>query len=147
MSLLDSQRLYLEEADIQHLDAWYDAMKDGYAEAVKWLHWPERMPDKEEVGRELLSWEVDAQSAHKRRFFIFTKENNQLIGMIGFGKRPDPDEVYVFYYVRGSQRKKGYMKEMIKQFINWIHSHWNIPCVVVKAEADNIASATIVRGL
>ena len=147
MRLLESERLYLETANIKHLDAWYDAMTDGYNEGARWLKWPERIPKKEEVGREMLAWEDEAHSAQKRRFFIFTKENPQLIGMIGFGKREVADEVYVFYYIRGSHRKKGYMKEMLKQFIKWIHSHWNIPCVVVKAEVDNIASATIVRGL
>ena len=147
MSLLESERLYLETANIKHLDAWCDAMTDGYKEGCKWLKWPERVPEKEDVGRELMGWEAEAQRAQKRRFFIFTKENSQLIGMIGFGKREVADEVYVFYYIRGSQRKKGYMKEMLKQFIKWIHSHWDIPCVVVKAEVDNIASVTLVRGL
>lgn len=123
MRVLETQRLYLEKAGVEHLDAWYDAMRDGYAEGVKWLNWSEAVPSRDEVKENIEQWLQECASGYYRSFFIFKKESNQLIGLIGFYKDGKPDQAQLSYYMRKSDRNKGYMTEMVNAFVTWIQEN------------------------
>ena len=142
---LETERLYLEKADVRHLDAWYEAMIDGYEDGVKWLKWSEKVPSKDAVRENIEQWIQECASGYYRRFFIFKKEKNQLIGVIGFYKDGKPDQVQLSYYMRQSERNKGYMTEMVNAVVTWVQEKWRISKVIIRSEKNNIASVAIIR--
>ncbi|MFJ7738918.1 GNAT family N-acetyltransferase [Lysinibacillus sp. NPDC097287] len=81
-------------------------------------------------------------------WFVIKKENNTIIGDIGFkGKASSEGIVEVGYGIVPAAQGKGYATEAVKEIIQWAFSHGNVNKVVAECKDNNFASIRILEKL
>lgn len=87
----------------------------------------------------LLGWGV---------WLVIDKENNTIIGDIGFKGKPDADHtVEVGYGIAPSAQNKGYATEAVNAIIKWAFSFNHVNKIVAECLVDNIPSIRVLEKL
>lgn len=81
-------------------------------------------------------------------WLVIIKENNMIIGDIGFKGKPNSDNtVEVGYGIIASAQNKGYATEAVNEIINWAFTNENVDKVVAECLLDNIPSIKVLKKL
>lgn len=81
-------------------------------------------------------------------WLVITKENNTIIGDIGFKGKPNSENtVEVGYGIIPSAQNKGYATEAVKEIIHWAFTHDQVDKVVAECLHDNIPSIKVLEKL
>lgn len=87
----------------------------------------------------LLGWGV---------WLVINKENNTIIGDIGFKGKPDSEiTVEVGYGIVLSARNKGFATEAVNEIIQWAFSSGSVKKIVAECLIDNISSIKVLEKL
>lgn len=87
----------------------------------------------------LLGWGV---------WLVINKENNAIIGDIGFKGKPDLEStVEIGYGIAPSARNKGFATEGVNEIIKWAFSSGNVKRIVAECLIDNISSIKVLEKL
>ncbi|MGP4041003.1 GNAT family N-acetyltransferase [Gracilibacillus sp. D59] len=87
----------------------------------------------------LLGWGV---------WFVIDKENDTVIGDIGFKGKPNSGSIIeVGYGIVPSVQGKGYATEAVKKIIQWAFSFRNINKVIAECQVDNLPSTRVLEKL
>lgn len=79
-------------------------------------------------------------------WFIVEKEQNIVIGSIGFKAKPDKDGVVeIGFGIDPSFRRNGYATEAVKVFTGWALSQNDIQKVTAECEPDNKSSIKVLE--
>ena len=77
-------------------------------------------------------------------WFIVEKEQNIIIGSIGFKAEPDKDGIVeIGFGIDPAFRQKGYATEAVKRFTDWALSQNDIQKVIAECEPDNKPSVRV----
>ena len=77
-------------------------------------------------------------------WFIVEKEQNVIIGSIGFKAKLDKNgTIEIGFGIDSAFRQKGYATEAVREIINWAFSRDDIQKVVAECEPDNKPSARV----
>ncbi|GIN41358.1 GNAT family N-acetyltransferase [Heyndrickxia oleronia] len=81
-------------------------------------------------------------------WLVIIKENNTIIGDIGFKGKPNSENtVEVGYGIIPSAQNKGYATEAVKEIINWAFTNDDVDRVVAECLHDNIPSIKVLEKL
>lgn len=81
-------------------------------------------------------------------WLVINKENNTIIGDIGFKGKPNSENtVEVGYGIIPSAQNKGYATEAVKEIINWAFTNDDVDKVVAECLHDNIPSIKVLEKL
>lgn len=81
-------------------------------------------------------------------WFVIDKENNTVIGDMGFkGKPNSQNTVEIGYGIVPSEQGKGYATEAAMKLIQWAFSFENVDKVVAECFLDNIPSRRVLEKL
>ncbi|MBU5213233.1 GNAT family N-acetyltransferase [Heyndrickxia oleronia] len=81
-------------------------------------------------------------------WLVINKENNTIIGDIGFKGKPNLENtVEVGYGIIPSAQNKGYATEAVKEIINWAFTNDDVDKVVAECLHDNIPSIKVLEKL
>jgi ribosomal-protein-alanine N-acetyltransferase len=81
-------------------------------------------------------------------WLVINKENNKIIGDIGFKGKPDSEStVEVGYGMAPSARNKGFATEAVKELIKWAFTSGNVKKIVAECLTDNISSIKVLEKL
>ncbi|WP_342539954.1 GNAT family N-acetyltransferase [Heyndrickxia sp. FSL K6-6286] len=81
-------------------------------------------------------------------WLVIIKENNTIIGDIGFKGKPNSENtVEVGYGIIPSAQNKGYATEAVKEIINWAFTNDDVDRVVAECLHDNIPSIKVIEKL
>ncbi|MCI1591232.1 GNAT family N-acetyltransferase [Heyndrickxia oleronia] len=81
-------------------------------------------------------------------WLVIIKENNTIIGDIGFKGKPNSENtVEVGYGIIPSAQNKGYATESVKEIINWAFTNDDVDRVVAECLHDNIPSIKVLEKL
>lgn len=81
-------------------------------------------------------------------WLVITKENNTIIGDIGFKGKPNSENtVEVGYGIIPSAQNKGYATEAVNEIINWAFTNDDVNKVVAECLHDNIPSIKVLEKL
>jgi ribosomal-protein-alanine N-acetyltransferase len=87
----------------------------------------------------LLGWGV---------WLVINKENNALIGDIGFKGKPDSENIVeVGYGIIPTAQNKGFATEAVNEILNWAFSSGNVKKIVAECLIDNITSIRVLEKL
>jgi ribosomal-protein-alanine N-acetyltransferase len=87
-----------------------------------------------------------ADMAGRLCWFIIEKEQNIVIGSIGFKTRPDKNGVIeIGFGIAPSFRQKGYATEAVKELIGWALSQNDIQKIIAECDLDNKASIKVLE--
>jgi len=109
--LLETERLVLRIPRAGEGAKLCDALKDGYEEGIRWLNWPESVPTSEAVEEECRTHQAEFILRETMRYLVFEKNTGTLVGRCAF---PAFQAVWaipqfgISYFIRKSQRRKGY---------------------------------------
>lgn len=86
---------------------------------------------------------------------IGLRENNEMVGFIGFHTIPNPDYLQEFaanaielgYTIFLSHRRQGFVQEAIIGLVNWATKQHPIETLIASVSPTNIASTELVRKL
>lgn len=81
-------------------------------------------------------------------WLVINKENNTIIGDIGFKGKPNSENtVEVGYGIIPSAQNKGYATEAVNEIINWAFTNDDVGKVVAECLHDNIPSIKVLEKL
>ncbi|MCP1143332.1 GNAT family N-acetyltransferase [Lysinibacillus endophyticus] len=81
-------------------------------------------------------------------WLVLNKEDNKIIGDIGFKGKPNLENtVEVGYGIIASARNKGYATEAVSEIIKWAFSFENVERIVAECLKDNHASIKVLEKL
>ncbi|MEH7336918.1 GNAT family N-acetyltransferase [Neobacillus drentensis] len=81
-------------------------------------------------------------------WLVIKKENNTIIGDIGFKGKPNSENtVEVGYGIIPSAQNKGYATEAVNEIINWAFKNDNVDKVVAECLHDNFSSIKVLEKL
>ncbi|MBS4214786.1 MULTISPECIES: GNAT family N-acetyltransferase [Neobacillus] len=81
-------------------------------------------------------------------WLVINKENNTIIGDIGFKGKPNSENtVEVGYGIIPSAQNKGYATEAVNEIINWAFTNDHVDKVVAECLHDNIPSIKVLEKL
>ncbi|MFH5777089.1 GNAT family N-acetyltransferase [Heyndrickxia oleronia] len=81
-------------------------------------------------------------------WLVINKENNTIIGDIGFKGKPNSENtVEVGYGIIPSAQNKGYATEAVNEIINWAFTNDDVDKVVAECLHDNIPSIKVLEKL
>ncbi|MEK5175336.1 GNAT family N-acetyltransferase [Heyndrickxia sp. FSL W8-0496] len=81
-------------------------------------------------------------------WLVINKENNTIIGDIGFKGKPNSENtVEVGYGIIPSAQNKGYATEAVKEIINWAFTNDDVDKVVAECLHNNIPSIKVLEKL
>lgn len=81
-------------------------------------------------------------------WLVINKENNTIIGDIGFKGKPNSENtVEVGYGIIPSAQNKGFATEAVNEIINWAFTHDDVDKVVAECLHDNIPSIKVLEKL
>ncbi|MFA1822927.1 GNAT family N-acetyltransferase [Virgibacillus oceani] len=87
----------------------------------------------------LLGWGV---------WFVIDKDNNTVIGDIGFKGKPNSENyVEIGYGIVPSAQSKGYATEAVEKIIQWAFSYKNVNKVFAECLEDNVPSIKVLEKL
>ncbi|MDN3015671.1 GNAT family N-acetyltransferase [Paenibacillus sp. BSR1-1] len=87
----------------------------------------------------LLGWGV---------WLVINKENNAIIGDIGFKGKPDSENIVeVGYGIVPAAQNKGYATEAVNEILKWAFSSGNVKTIVAECLIDNITSIKVLEKL
>ncbi|MDL4842427.1 GNAT family N-acetyltransferase [Aquibacillus rhizosphaerae] len=87
----------------------------------------------------LLGWGV---------WLVIEKENNRIIGDIGFKGKPNAENIVeVGYGIVHSSQNKGYATESVREIIQLAFSFRNVNKIVAECQDDNISSIRVLEKL
>lgn len=87
----------------------------------------------------LLGWGV---------WLVLSKEDNRIIGDIGFKGKPTLDQtVEIGYGILPSAQNKGYATEAVREIIKWAFSFDTVNMVVAECLIDNLPSIKVLEKL
>ncbi|MGA7837357.1 MAG: GNAT family N-acetyltransferase [Ignavibacteriaceae bacterium] len=75
---------------------------------------------------------------------IISKEENKIIGLCGFNGMPDMNgEVEIGYALKPNYQKRGYMPEVMKEFMRYAFMHAKVKALRAQTPTDYISSQKI----
>ncbi|SOC23383.1 ribosomal-protein-alanine N-acetyltransferase [Ureibacillus xyleni] len=81
-------------------------------------------------------------------WLVINKEDNTIIGDIGFKGKPDSENtIEVGYGMIPSAQNKGYATEAVSEIIKWAFSFENVEKIVAECFNDNLASIRVLEKL
>lgn len=87
----------------------------------------------------LLGWGV---------WLVINKDDNTIIGDIGFKGKPDSENmVEVGYGIVPAAQNKGFATEAVNEILNWAFSSGNVKKIAAECLIDNIASIKVLEKL
>uniref|UniRef100_A0A7U3YF72 GCN5-related N-acetyltransferase n=2 Tax=Anoxybacillaceae TaxID=3120669 RepID=A0A7U3YF72_GEOS0 len=79
-------------------------------------------------------------------WFVILRENNQVIGDIGFkGKPNDRKTVEIGYGIIPAAQNKGFATEAVQGLIDWAFSSGQVEKVIAECLEDNVASIRVLE--
>jgi [ribosomal protein S5]-alanine N-acetyltransferase len=79
-------------------------------------------------------------------WFVIRRENNQVIGDIGFkGKPNDRKTVEIGYGIIPAAQNKGFATEAVQALIDWAFSSGQVEKVIAECLEDNVASIRVLE--
>ncbi|MEW5550597.1 GNAT family protein [Peribacillus frigoritolerans] len=81
-------------------------------------------------------------------WIIVAKDNQEIVGGIGFFGEPDPDGmIEIGFATNKSYHRKGYCFEAAQKLLNWASSQDAVKCITARCEPDNIGSKNVLTKL
>ncbi|WP_249872779.1 GNAT family N-acetyltransferase [Oceanobacillus saliphilus] len=81
-------------------------------------------------------------------WLVINKEDNTIIGDIGFKGKPNLENtVEVGYGIVPSAQNKGYATEAVREIIKWAFSFENVEKIVAECQNDNLSSIRVLEKL
>ncbi|WML55984.1 GNAT family protein [Neobacillus sp. PS2-9] len=81
-------------------------------------------------------------------WLVINKENNKIIGDIGFKGKPDSENtVEVGYGIVPEAQNKGFATEAVNEIIKWAFSSGNVKKIVAECLIDNVSSIKVLEKL
>lgn len=85
----------------------------------------------------LLGWGV---------WLVISKEDNTILGDIGFKGKPDSENIVeVGYGIVPSAQNKGYATEAVSEIIKWAFTFKNVEKIVAECRIDNVGSIRVLE--
>ncbi|MBE1557179.1 GNAT family N-acetyltransferase [Sporosarcina limicola] len=78
-------------------------------------------------------------------WFVVNKNNNNIIGDIGFKGKPINNMVEIGYGITPSSQKSGYATEAVKAIIDWAFSFNQVEKIIAECLDDNIPSIKVLE--
>lgn len=79
-------------------------------------------------------------------WLVIKKENNMIIGDIGFKGKPDSDKVVeIGYGIAPSLQKKGYATEAVREIVKWAFTSNHVEKIVAECHYENPASIRVLE--
>jgi RimJ/RimL family protein N-acetyltransferase len=139
--ILETKRLTLRLPRMEDAETIFTQYAQD-AEVTKYLTWrPNRALEetREFLRICLAAWE----EAKSFQWVIVRKEDNQLLGMVGF--RVDGHRLELGYVLARTYWSRGYMTEAVQALVDWALSQDDIYRVWAVCDLENIASARVLE--
>ncbi len=96
----------------------------------------------------LANIEQDPSLAGWGVWLVIKKEENTIIGDIGFKGKPDSNKVVeIGYGIAPSLQKKGYATEAVREIINWAFTCNHVEKIIAECQYENTASIRVLEKL
>ena len=140
---IETERLVLHPLTSPDASAMLDAVESSRLELERWMRWPTRARDLEEV--EHMVDESDplaASVAHERG--IFRRDDGRLVGGIDMRVlRPDVPSFALAYWLRTADTGRGYAREAVASLTGVALYHPGARRVVNACDPENVRSARV----
>lgn len=148
--IIETPRLKLQMPKSGFGSKLHQAICDGYEDYVKWLNWPEDVPTKEMLEEDCRKHLAEFILRDFIRYLIIDKKTGDIIGRCAFPSFQANWMVPQFgisYFIRKSQRKKGYATEAVHAMSIIGFAILNAKKMEIYCDAENIVSAMIPKKL
>lgn len=111
----------------------------------------ELIPDEVEVGPHIQHYieevELNPELKGWGVWLVFRKDDEQLVGDIGFKGQPDDGVVEVGYGIREEAQSEGYATEAVEALINWAFQSGKVKKVEAECLRTNLPSIRVLEKL
>jgi len=126
--------------------ALHKVIMDGFDDQVRWLARPDETPTLQNFEKEARQHAIDWLSRDFKRFVIVSKEDDSIIGRMGYPPMLSDWRVPYFgisYFVARSLNGKGYCSEAVNAMVRYAFVVLSARKVEIKCDTDNVASVRI----
>lgn len=144
--LIETPKLKLQLPTQGQGDLLYSAIRDGYEDYIKWLHWSPTIPSHEKIEEECRKHHAEFILRECIRYLIVEKETNEIIGRCAFPPTQTNWMIPQFgisYFIRKSKRRKGYATESAHALTHLAFSILKAQKVEIHCDQDNYASTQV----
>lgn len=148
--IIETPRLRLEVPKAGFGIKLRKAIVDGYSDYVKWLNWPSNIPSIAEVEADCRKHYAEFILRDNIRYIIIDKRTDSFIGrcsLPSFQANWLIPQFGIAYFIRKSQRAKGYATEAIHAMALLAFEFLKAKKVEIYCDAENIASTKIPQKL
>ena len=143
---IDTPRLKLLMPQAGFGEILYEAFKDGYEDGVKWLTWPEVLPNAQALEEECRKHHAEFILRDFIRYLIIDKASNMVIGRCAypsFQAKWNIPQFGISYFIRKTQRSKGYASEAVHALALLAFRTLQAKKLEIYNDAENKASAQV----
>ena len=143
---IETSRLILQMPKADFGEKLHPAIVDGYDDYIKWLNWPSNVPTIESVEEDCRKHHAEFILRDFIRYIITDKITNSVVGRCAFPSFQANWNIPQFgisYFIRKSQRKKGYASEAVHAMALLAFEKLKARKVEIFCDAENIASTKI----
>jgi RimJ/RimL family protein N-acetyltransferase len=148
--VIETPRLKLQMPKAGFGQKVHAAISDGYEDYIKWLHWPKAIPSIEMLEAECRQNHADFILRELIRYLILDKQTEEIVGRCAFPPVQTNWTIPQFgisYFIRGSQRAKGYGTEATHAMALLAFRRLNAKKVEIYCDSDNLPSTKIPQKL
>ncbi|MGI4851550.1 MAG: GNAT family N-acetyltransferase [Janthinobacterium lividum] len=144
--LIKTPRLKLQMPQAGYGIKLFDAINDGFEDYVKWLNWSKDRPNEKELEEECRKHHADFILRDFIRYLIIDPTTEDIIGRCAFPAFQANWLIPSFgisYFIRKSQRSKGYAAEAAHALCSLAFKILNAKKIEIYCDAENLASTKI----
>lgn len=144
--IIDTPRLRLHFPKAGFGKTVHGAITDGYEDYIKWLCWPKAIPSVEMIELECRQHHADFVLRDSIRYLILDKRTEEVLGRCAFPTAQANWAIPQFgisYFVRRSQRSKGYATEATHAMALLAFRLLNAKKVEIYCDSENQTSTRI----
>ncbi len=148
--LIETPRLTLQMPMAGFGEKVHAAIVDGYDDYIRWLSWPASLPTVEEAEEDCRKHHAEFILRDWIRYLIVDKTSGEVLGRCGFPPFQSNWAIPQFsisYFIRKSQRAKGYATETTHAMTLLAFNILNARKVEIRCEAENVASTMVPQKL
>jgi ribosomal-protein-serine acetyltransferase len=147
-SIIESKRVILKAPSLEYALDLHQAIQESIEDLRIWLKWAQHVPNLGEC-RENISRAIEAiKDKRELQFYIFTKENDTLIGCCGLHRIDwTVPKFEIGYWLRTSYRRQGYASEVAKALTQFAFNNLGANRVEIRCDEKNVRSKLVAENL
>lgn len=144
--LLRSPRLILKAPALEYAGLLQQAIEESIEDLKLWLTWAQYIPTIEECRENAGKAMADFNDKKDLQFYIFTQNDNTLIGCTGL-HRIDwaVPKFEIGYWIRSSQQGQGYATETTNLIMRFAFEKLGANRVEIRCDENNLKSKSVAR--